>query len=252
MKRADRERVAYDSGVIKRIRYEKMFQRSFYDTQSLNSVITQKMKYADAKEVLELGSSSWIGYLHLKQIRPRKLICINISERELDIGLRYYKNNNIEFPVEFYLMDATSPAFNSCQFDLVFGGAILHHLDLNIAIKNISKICKPQGRILFHEPLGANPVAKIIRKLTPYARTTDEQPLSMEDIRRISSFFECHNYFSGFTSTIAAIFTAHLAKRTDTIIDRWANATDKVLASKLPTVSYFFRDIIIDGKRNDA
>ena len=53
------------------------------------------------------------------------------------------------------------------SFDFVYGCAILHHLDYHRALDEICRVLKPGGRILFAEPLGINPVAKLVRLVTP-------------------------------------------------------------------------------------
>jgi SAM-dependent methyltransferase len=246
MNRSESERRLYDSGGIDRSSYESIFQRSIIDTGYLSGIIFKHMTHAEGKEVLELGSNAWIGYL--QNIRPKQLHCVNISKRELNIGIQHCKNNNISFPVKFYLMDANNPSFRDGQFDFIFGGAILHHLDIELAIKNIFNLIKPNGRILFHEPLGANPIAKTVRMLTPFARTRGERPISMKNIHLIGEYFNCTNYFCGFTSTLTAIATRLIAKRSNTLVDRWANSVDKIM-SQIRIFSYFYREVIITGSK---
>ena len=247
MNRVERERNAYNAGVLRRSRYEQLFQRSRIDSYNLDRVIQANMAYADGKVALELGSNAWIGYIR-QNIRPKKLYCINISEAELEIGLRHQKNNTIPFPVEFILMDANKPSFDIDCFDFVFGGAILHHLDFSYAVKNLAEVIKPRGRILFHEPLGANPVAKAIRALTPYARTKDERPLSGRDIQEISRHFDCQKFVSGGLSTATAVLTRLLANRTDTFADRAASRIDQVVAGFSP-LHTLYREIVIAGQK---
>lgn len=247
MNRVERERNAYNAGILRRSRYEKLFQRSLIDTHYLDMVIHTNMAYADGKVALELGSNAWMGYLN-QNIRPKKLYCINISEKELDIGLQFQKSHKIPFPIEFILMDANKPSFDLDCFDIVFGGAILHHLDFNFAIKNISMVTKPNGRILFHEPLGENPVAKIIRALTPYARTKDERPLSVSDIHEISRYFDCQEFVSGGISTAIAVLTNMLINRTDTLVDRWASRIDQTF-SRIRPITTLYREIVIAGQK---
>ncbi|MFH0976575.1 MAG: class I SAM-dependent methyltransferase [Spirochaetota bacterium] len=246
MSRSEREKHAYDSGALKRSRYEKYFQRSVFDIEYIDSIIRSHMSYAEDRVVLELGSNAWIGYLHLKNIRPKKLYCINISQKELDIGIRYKKNNSIAFPIEFFLMDATRPSFNPSQFDLIFGGAILHHLDIGMTIRNIQSLLNNNGRIFFHEPLGANPIAKIIRFFTPSARTKDERPLTRKDIVYINNIFTCTNYVLGGMSVATAVITNLLANRTDTFMDKFSGRID-MLVSHAHFLHPLFREILISG-----
>ena len=44
-------------------------------------------------------------------------------------------------------------------------------------LNEISRILKPNGKLLFIEPLGTNPLINFYRKLTPKSRSKDEHPL---------------------------------------------------------------------------
>lgn len=69
--------------------------------------------------------------------------------------------------------------YSDNSFDIVFGFAILHHLDLAKAIPELYRVMKPGGHAYFAEPLGTNPLLNIYRKLTPQYRSVDEQPIIM-------------------------------------------------------------------------
>jgi SAM-dependent methyltransferase len=86
---------------------------------------------------------------------------------------------------EFHVMDAHSLDFPGESFDLVSGCAILHHLDADIALREIYRVLKPGGRVLLYEPLADNPLLKLFRLLTPHARTKDEKAFSGKDIVRL-------------------------------------------------------------------
>jgi SAM-dependent methyltransferase len=85
----------------------------------------------------------------------------------------------------FVAMDAHKLNFDDDFFDIVIGYGILHHLDTAIALDEIHRVLKPQGRLLLQEPLANNPLLRIFRFLTPYARTEDERPFSAKDIEMI-------------------------------------------------------------------
>ena len=68
-------------------------------------------------------------------------------------------------------MDAHHLDFPDESFDLVFGRAILHHLDFETAIKEVKRVLKRGGHAAFAEPLGDSPFAKLFRLLTPRAYT---------------------------------------------------------------------------------
>ena len=63
-------------------------------------------------------------------------------------------------------------------FDIVYGTGILHHLEINKCLNEIHRILKPDGNLLFVEPLGTNPLINLYRKFTPNSRSKDEHPFT--------------------------------------------------------------------------
>jgi ubiquinone/menaquinone biosynthesis C-methylase UbiE len=79
------------------------------------------------------------------------------------------------------VMDCENLGLCSESFDAVFGNAIIHHLDTRRAVTELHRVLKLGGRAAFIEPLAANPVVNVYRRLTPGLRTADEHPLTAED-----------------------------------------------------------------------
>lgn len=204
--KSDREKEAYDNKTIRRDTYESVFSdtRAFYF-----NYVKEKMRemamFADGRKVLELGSQSWYLLLWKNGIVPSNLTCINISEVELEKGVERARETDLD--VEFLIMDGNHLDIEDGSFDFVFGGGILHHLDYNNALTEIHRVLKPGGRILFHEPLGANPVSKIARFFTPQARTRDEKPLGIKELKAINRLFECENIYEQFLSVPGGILS---------------------------------------------
>ena len=82
--------------------------------------------------------------------------------------------------------------------DVVWGAAILHHLDLSLAVPEFHRVLKPGGRCFFYEPLGHNPVYNLWRRMTPHLRTPTERPLLLSDLKPLLEVFgrtvEVHFY----------------------------------------------------------
>ena len=151
---ACREKEIYNQQSLKRETYNIVFSytRAYYD-QYINSLTKNIFRYAEGKHVLELGSSSWHRYIYSNNIKPKKITCINISNAELEKGIRLAKSTREITNIEFMIMDANNLAFDDRTFDMVFGGAILHHLNYFKAIAEIHRVLKKGGQIMFHEPL---------------------------------------------------------------------------------------------------
>jgi SAM-dependent methyltransferase len=91
--------------------------------------------------------------------------------------------------VSFQVMNAESLAFEDQAFDIVFGIGIIHHLNVDTACGEISRVLKPDGFAVFLEPLGHNPFINMVRRATPGSRTEDEHPLHVGDLEA------CHRHF---------------------------------------------------------
>ena len=91
--------------------------------------------------------------------------------------------------VEFHVMNAEKLEFHDDTFDLVAGSGILHHLCLQNTYKEMARVVKPDGCVVFMEPLAHNPLINLFRLFTPRLRTADEHPLKMSDIELLRKYF---------------------------------------------------------------
>lgn len=133
---------------------------------------------------------------------------------------------------EFLVADAHHLPFEREFFDLVVGRAILHHLELRTAYLELARVLKPGGLALFVEPLRGNPLSKLVRLLTPKARTRDELPLDYRDIRLGDELIGrgSHSY-SGFISAPVGAAVSLLGGRDDNWLMRAACVGDDAIGN---------------------
>ncbi len=132
------------------------------------------------KRVLEIGCGSGANVLELAK-HGAIITGIDLS----DVAVEKAKANARRLGIDnarFYQMDAETLEFPDGSFEIVCGGAILHHLDTTRAFKEIARVLAPDGRALFLEPLGYNPFINLYRRITPAERTPDEHPLLEKDL----------------------------------------------------------------------
>jgi ubiquinone/menaquinone biosynthesis C-methylase UbiE len=82
--------------------------------------------------------------------------------------------------------------FAAGSFDAVWGHAILHHLALATAGRELFRVLRPGSVAVFCEPWGGNPLLSWARRRLPYPgkeRTPDEQPLRRCDVRVLRTVF---------------------------------------------------------------
>lgn len=94
--------------------------------------------------------------------------------------------------VECVVADGEELPFEDQSFDAVWGNAILHHLDLVRAGRELHRVLRPGGVAVFCEPWGGNPLLSFARRYLPYPgkdRTPDEQPLTLRDLAPLRDIF---------------------------------------------------------------
>ena len=157
---------------------------------------------------------------------PHRLVGIDISEKGIATARERFGDR-----AEFQVADAHAlTAFDDGSFDLIVGAAILHHLDLDVAVGEIHRLLRPGGAALFTEPLATNPLGALWRRLTPQARTADEAPLSRRDLTALDEMFSSSDHwFSSITSTPIAVATSLLPMAPDNVLLRAAGAVDRRL-----------------------
>lgn len=82
--------------------------------------------------------------------------------------------------------------FPAESFDAIWGNAILHHLDLARAGKELVRVMKPGAVAIFCEPWGGNPLLAFARRRVSYPgkqRTPDERPLKRGDLAPLRAIF---------------------------------------------------------------
>lgn len=102
--------------------------------------------------VLELGCGT--GYFTKELVKTKaNIIAIDISPELLESA----KKNVGEGNIQYVLGNACSMPFEDSVFDVILGSSVLHHLDIDSALKEVFRVLKKNGIILFTEPNMLNP-----------------------------------------------------------------------------------------------
>lgn len=116
---------------------------------------------------------------------------IDISDVTIDKCRKTSAEKGLGSKTTFWVMDAEDMEFDDDYFDIILCMGVLHHLDLKKAFKELSRVLKPDGRIICTEALGHNPVIQLYRNRTPHLRTEYEAKhiIRMSDLRMAKEFF---------------------------------------------------------------
>lgn len=117
---------------------------------------------------------------------------IDISEDLLRLARRRLEVSGRAGGATFIAGSAHDMPFPDNSIDVVFGIAILHHLDLDLVSREVRRVLKPGGRAIFQEPVRNSPVIRFVRSLIPY-RAPDispyERPLTDAELERFAAAF---------------------------------------------------------------
>jgi SAM-dependent methyltransferase len=139
------------------------------------------------KRVLEFGCGPDSHSMFLVP-RGARVLGVDISHVAIQKYREVVRSHDLS-NVDGCVMNGENLAFAARSFDLICGLGILHHLDVDVSLSELSRILKPDGSAVFLEPLGHNPVINVYRRMTPGMRTPDEHPLKMADLRTARKYF---------------------------------------------------------------
>jgi asparagine synthase (glutamine-hydrolysing) len=147
------------------------------------------------KTVLDFGCGSGKNSVLLAR-RGASVIAMDISEPIIRVARQRLQANSVSRNVRFLGGSAHSIPLADESVDLVFGIAILHHLELNLVSREVFRILRPGGRAIFQEPVRNSKFIKLLRGLIPYQAedvSPFERPLTDEELKSFASCFQTYS-----------------------------------------------------------
>jgi ubiquinone/menaquinone biosynthesis C-methylase UbiE len=189
--------------------------------------------------VLDYGCGHGMAAVVLAR-RGARVTAFDLSPGYLDEARARAAANAVA--VEFAQADGERLPFADEAFDRVWGNAILHHLDLERAGRELFRVLRSGGRAVFCEPWGENPVLNWARRRLPYPgkeRTPDEQPLRRRHVRILKQVFP-RVELRGFQLLSMARRVLRW-RRLIAALDAW----DAMLLARVPALEQFCRYAVL-------
>jgi SAM-dependent methyltransferase len=190
------------------------------------------------KTVLDYGCGDGLN-THLLARRGAAVKALDISPELLARAQRRVNLNQTAANVEFLCGSAHDVPVADNSIDVVFGIAILHHLDLAQSALEVWRVLRPGGRAIFQEPVRNSRTLSFVRSLIPY-RAPDVSPYERPLTDR-----ELATYAAGFSSARSKAFllpTTSLIRVVPVFPDRWLPASyrlDARLLARIPALRHF-------------
>ncbi len=133
--------------------------------------------------------------------RGAKVVGVDISPELIELAQKRLDQHDLGECSEFRIGSAHELPLENESVDVVFGMAILHHLDLKLSSEEVFRILKKGGRAIFLEPVRNSKFVKFVRNLIPY-----QQP-DISPFERPLTDAELQNYAAKFTDYRSRAFS---------------------------------------------
>jgi ubiquinone/menaquinone biosynthesis C-methylase UbiE len=145
----------------------------FYSITRSSFAHRDQLLYSDIQDKFVLDYCCGNGEVAVEMAKrgAAKSLGIDISEVAIENASKLAYANGRNDRCEFHVMDAEETDFEDNTFDIIHEYGALHHLDLKAAYAELSRILKPEGKLVCTEALRHNPFIHYYRKRTPHLRT---------------------------------------------------------------------------------
>jgi SAM-dependent methyltransferase len=187
--------------------------------------------------IVDFGCGSGANAIQLAN-RGAHVWGVDISEDLIRLAVRRMTVNGRAGGAQFIVGSAHDLPFPDASIDIVFGIAILHHLDLALVSREVSRVLRPGGRAIFQEPVRNSATIKFVRSLIPY-RAPDispfERPLTDQEIRAFAAPFSAVQVrpFS-----LPHVLAGQVLPVVKNQVDRLYRS-DRALLRAIPALSYY-------------
>ena len=121
--------------------------------------------------VLELGCGA--GYFTPELARSgADIVASDVSPELLEIARANCSAPNVRYQIQ----NAHALSYAEAVFDSVVGSSVLHHLEIEEALREIYRVLKPMGTIYFTEPNMLNPQIAIQKNIPWIKRKLGDSP----------------------------------------------------------------------------
>ena len=121
--------------------------------------------------VLELGCGT--GYFTRELARSRAdIVAIDVSPELLEIARANCSGRNVRYEIQ----NASALSYPDGVFDSVVGSSVLHHLEIEEALREIHRVLKAGGTIYFTEPNMLNPQIAVQKNVPWVKRELGDSP----------------------------------------------------------------------------
>ncbi len=170
---------------------------------------------------------------------------IDVAPKTLAMVQHVARCKGVAERVHVHVGPAEELPFEEDSFDLIYGGAALHHLQLHRAGRELARVLKRGGKGAFQDPLGHNPALEFTRDYLAYrgkhpVKGTD-RPLRLHEVQAFGRHFTTCTY-QGFELFSMAVEALRLKRASR--LRRLLETTDDIVLHRLPFLQRYARFVV--------
>lgn len=139
------------------------------------------------KRLLDVGCGLGEASVYFA-LEGAQVTAMDLSQGMLDATSRLARANGVTVATHKAAAEHTGlPA--GAQFDIVYAGNLLHHVDIAATIRRLKPHLAPGGVFVSWDPVAYNPAINVYRRIATRVRTPDEHPITRADLRLLEREF---------------------------------------------------------------
>jgi 2-polyprenyl-3-methyl-5-hydroxy-6-metoxy-1,4-benzoquinol methylase len=167
----------------------------------------------DGKKLLDYGAGDGWNTICFAKAKAR-VVAMDISRSGIELIKKKAEANGVSALVTAEVQNCYETSYPESTFDTIYGGGILHHLDVDAAGRELKRILKSDGVAVFFEPIRDTKIMDFIKAIVlflirrkPAEETQNESPMTTERIQSLNRYFRIvrYRYFNVLTSITLVI-----------------------------------------------
>ncbi len=193
------------------------------------------------KTVLDLGCGYHPTSIYLAEAGAARVYACDISPNAVDHISRTARERGLGGRVVGIVCAAEELPFRDGEIDLIHGEAVLHHLSIPLASREISRVLKMGGRAVFKDPLGQNVLLELARDYLKESAKATDRPLTFDQLREFGQAFRTCTYRGfGLASTCTALGGRRKWRR----LASTADAVDGFVLGRWPSLERYCQYVV--------
>lgn len=221
----DRARVeeTFHDGWAKSLRLEELLvQESFQSPTAVENRLAFDALGGPAgiagKRLLDLGCGAGETAVFFA-LHGAQVMAADVSHEMLRVAGSLAAHHHVAIRTAQIMAEAMP--FPDATFDCIYGNGVLHHVELEPALREISRVLKPGGVAVFIEPLSHNPVIDVYRRLAQDVRTPTERPFTFGEFQVVRRYFASVEHREFWFFSLGIFLYYYFIERVNPRVDRY-------------------------------